>query len=103
MHCEGVADIEIKRLGGYRHRKSGAIKCINHHHVRMLLTVAQVQRRIAKQYPQARIVGRQHELIAEGKNMRVNLHRRDAGRWQVSVAIFCQRSTAETEHQDVPG
>ena len=44
-----------------------------------------------------------NQLIAEGKNIRVNFHRSNARRWQILVTVFRQRSTTQTEHQDVFG
>lgn len=57
---------------------------------------------ILTDYPEAIILGRHEELVANGNDVGIDLDCRDRGFGQISVAIFRQRSSAESDHLDRP-
>lgn len=57
---------------------------------------------ILTDYPEAIILGRHEELVANGNDVGIDLDCSDRGFGQIFVAIFRQRSSAESDHLDRP-
>ncbi|MNT17997.1 hypothetical protein D3C72_1531790 [compost metagenome] len=99
---QGAQAIRIEARAAEGGRQARFVVAVEQQHVGAARMLADVADGIRLDDAQARVVGRQHELLAQGNHVGAQFQHRDARVGQVAVAEFQQRTAAQSHHQDVP-
>ncbi len=98
---EEPAHVLVELARAERWRDAVAVEGVDQHDIGAIVALRDVSRGLRLHHAEARIVGRQQELLAEGDDVRVDLDHRDPRRGQVAMAVLGERAAAQPEHEDL--